>query len=370
MDLMNDKMVKRFSTAFFVAIILVCTAAGKGVQQVETSLGREDGQCAELPAAGNAEYLVGKNTGRKMGKHLPKRIEKTTRSYAVRGEDTLRLDCYAVPEADRARPCLLFVFGGGFVSGIRDNPDYLPFFEYFAHRGYVVISIDYRLGLRKLRDARSKEAVEPSQFVAMLGRAVEMAVEDLYTATGWTVHHAAELGIDTRRVILCGSSAGAVTVLQGEYGLSNRQAAATLPSDFRYAGVIAFAGAILSADSVGLVWHGRPAPIQMFHGDADSNVPYGKLATGGAALYGSERIAGSLDKIGAPYYFYDVSGGTHRWATLPMTECLNEIEIFLNRFVLKRDRIVIHTVQRPVGSDRPETPDFGIADYIRSNFGF
>ena len=49
-------------------------------------------------------------------------IRKETFAYAVRESDTLRLDRYAALTPDsRKRPCLMFLFGGGFMTGTRDN---------------------------------------------------------------------------------------------------------------------------------------------------------------------------------------------------------------------------------------------------------
>ena len=74
-------------------------------------------------------------------------VEKQTFVYAVKQTDTLRLDRYVALTPDsRTKPCLMFVFGGGFVGGRRDNASFLSYFEYYARKGYVVVSIDYRLG--------------------------------------------------------------------------------------------------------------------------------------------------------------------------------------------------------------------------------
>ena len=71
--------------------------------------------------------------------------------YAVKGADSLYLDRYeAVPAVSGARPCMIFVFGGGFVDGTRDDARYVPFFEYMAAKGITVVSIDYRLCLSAL----------------------------------------------------------------------------------------------------------------------------------------------------------------------------------------------------------------------------
>ena len=49
----------------------------------------------------------------------PRKIEKETFVYAVRDADTLRLDRYALLSPDsRAKPCLMFLFGGGGTTGV------------------------------------------------------------------------------------------------------------------------------------------------------------------------------------------------------------------------------------------------------------
>lgn len=50
------------------------------------------------------------------------RIAKYTDLYAVKGADSLFLDRYTAVSVEQndARPCLVFVFGGGFIAGERD----------------------------------------------------------------------------------------------------------------------------------------------------------------------------------------------------------------------------------------------------------
>lgn len=86
----------------------------------------------------------------------PWKIEKTTFAYAVHDADTLRLDRYAALTPDsRLKPCLVFLFGGGFMTGTRDNRRFQPFFDYYARRGFVVVSIDYRLGMEPGKSGRA-----------------------------------------------------------------------------------------------------------------------------------------------------------------------------------------------------------------------
>ena len=213
-------------------------------------------------------------------------VDKTTWLYAVKGTDSLYLDRYAA-EASRETnaPCLIFAFGGGFVGGERDNPAYVPYFEHFARKGYVIVSIDYRLGLRETAGSRPDPAATPEALAERFFAAVDMAVEDLYDATSFIVGQARTWGIDPSAVVASGSSAGAITVLQGEYErCTGSPLSRRLPEGFRYAGIIAFAGAVLEKGPSGPVWREKPAPIQLFHGDADCNVPYDSIGTGGAAL--------------------------------------------------------------------------------------
>ena len=75
---------------------------------------------------------------------------------------------------------MIFVFGGGFAGGVRDNKQYIPYFEFLNDNGYDVVSIDYRLGLKDVKGATDMSVRE---MVTLFNRAVTMAVEDLFSAT-------------------------------------------------------------------------------------------------------------------------------------------------------------------------------------------
>ena len=56
----------------------------------------------------------------------------------------LKLDVY-VPDNDlENRPVYMFIHGGGFQGGTTTNPDIVAMANYFAARGWVFASIDYR----------------------------------------------------------------------------------------------------------------------------------------------------------------------------------------------------------------------------------
>ena len=50
-------------------------------------------------------------------------INRETHLYAVKGADSLYLDHYIAP-VEGKRPCMMFVFGGGFAAGTRNNKMY------------------------------------------------------------------------------------------------------------------------------------------------------------------------------------------------------------------------------------------------------
>ena len=64
-----------------------------------------------------------------------------------------------------------------------------------------------------------------------------------------------------------------------------------LPDGFRYAGVIAFSGAIFSRRGLNYRYD-TPAPTFFLHGTADRLVPYRQIKLLNIGFYGSDRVAG------------------------------------------------------------------------------
>ena len=294
--------------------------------------------------------------------------DRETFVYAVRDGDSLRLDRYpALSSAAGARPCMIFLFGGGFLTGTRDHRRFLPYFRHFTARGCDVVSIDYRLGMKRALDAGP---IDGERFPGVLASTLAMATEDLRDATAFVCRRAAEWGVDPQRILTSGSSAGAMTVLMAEYALCNGDSVFVrhLPEGFRYAGVIAYAGAVYDPSSE-LRWATPPAPLLLFHGDADRNVPYDTVPVpGGGVLFGSAAVARDLAQRGVPYWFVSEAGADHSMAWRPMREHFAEIDAFLDRFVFGGERRRFET--RIVPPDAPERPAvFAIDDYLDANYG-
>lgn len=289
------------------------------------------------------------------------RTEKHTELYSVKGTDSLYLDHYAA-DVEGLRPCMIFVFGGGFATGTRDRDIYHDYYRMLVERGIDVVAIDYRLGM--------KDVSNPGIFetISLMKSSVRMAVEDLFDATVFVLGKAAEWNIDPNCIIASGSSAGAITVLQAENNICNRtDMTRVLPEGFNYAGIISFAGAIYSTSGKP-EWKGSPAPILLFHGNSDMNVPYRKAVLLGIGFYGSDFIAEQLSEMRSPYLFYSVKYEDHYLAETPMTQNLDTISAFIDDYVIGGARICkteyVEFLDRPV-----RKTDFSLFDYIGSNYG-
>jgi hypothetical protein len=256
-------------------------------------------------------------------------IKKQSFIYSVKDTTELGLDMYSISDEkmNGKRPCVVFIFGGAFIGGRRDDSLYNRYFNSLAENNYVVVSISYRLGLRGVKNV-SKLNIKP------LRKAIEMAVEDTYDATNWILANADKYGIDTSKIILSGSSSGAITALMSDYGKRNStDSSRKLSPGFEYAGVMAFAGAILSFDW-GLKYKTAPPPVLLFHGSADNMVPYNKIRFLNKGFYGSAWIANKFKEKGYPYSIYRAVDLGHEEALLPMIYQIPRILDFINTFII------------------------------------
>lgn len=283
--------------------------------------------------------------------------------YATHNGEKLYLDRYMLDdEADTPRPCMIFAFGGGFVKGVRNHEYYSIFFDRLAREGIVVVSIDYRLGLKNLN--------ADGGMVAMIGifdNAVNMAVEDLYCATNFVIANSDEWAVDTTKIMLSGSSAGAITAVQAEWMRCNGAwRAKVLPEGFRYAGVVSCAGAIFSTDGKPK-FASQPAPMLLFHGTSDRNVPYDHASMFGVGFYGSAYIVKQLERLDSPYWFYSAEYMDHRMAGIPFIYECDIIMQFIRDFVIRGEALQIHTDLVFLNGDKQPTR-FKVMDYIRANY--
>ncbi len=291
--------------------------------------------------------------------------KKHTYLYAEKSGQKLYMDHY-VANAEGERGCVVFMFGGAFAKGTRDNQAYATYFKELAEAGYDVISIDYRLGLKMLE--KKEQEFTLSDMIGALYGSIDMAVEDLYSATLYILDNAKKWKIDTDKIVISGSSAGAISVLQAEYEICNRaENAAVLPEDFRYAGVISFAGALFSLNGEPQ-WAQKPAPIMLFHGNSDNQVPYKKATLLGTGFYGSQFIVNQLDKLSSPYWFYAVKYANHDLSVTPMRNNLVHIKEFLKDYVEQGSKKPRTTSVADTAYPKRQT-SFSVDDYLKANYG-
>jgi acetyl esterase/lipase len=119
-------------------------------------------------------------------------IEVLTNLSYRDGSAACRLDLALPKDRRSARPAIVVIHGGGWIEGDKssfstaDGP--MPgSIREFARRGFVAATINYRL---------SREATYPA------------GLEDCRLAVRWLRDHAAEYGIDSKRMGAYGNSAG------------------------------------------------------------------------------------------------------------------------------------------------------------------
>lgn len=272
--------------------------------------------------------------------------EPSTYLFAQKDSVSLFMDIYdpapgSPTELDgTAKPSVLFIFGGGFVMGARNEASYLPWFRRLTADGYRVISIDYRLGLRGVKKMGIAQ-------VDILENAINLVVEDLFSATKYLIDNAAELGIDPERIVISGSSAGAISALQAEYTICNGGALASmLPEGFNYAGVMAFAGAILSRQGA-VKFAKEPCPVFLAHGTADKLVPYDKIGFMNLRFAGAKQIAAALEKAGSNYNVLRFPGRGHEIAAAMIPLYREELRFLETNVSGGYKRIVDATINDP-----------------------
>lgn len=226
-----------------------------------------------------------------------------TLTYAIKGADTLWMHHYA-PQGAANGTTVLFVHGGSFTGG--DPLNQKPFAEGMTRRGYRVLVLKYRLYLKG--KSFGCETATPEKL-----KAIQTAIEDVEDAGNYIVQQARTLGIDTTRLFLAGSSAGAEAVLNAVF---NPFAPKGASPQRRYRGVLAFAGALLDP---GTLTERAWVPLLLMHGTRDQLVPYGTAAhrfcratnPGWLMMFGSRSILEEARRRGLPAVLYAYEGGGH-----------------------------------------------------------
>ncbi|WKZ67864.1 MAG: alpha/beta hydrolase fold domain-containing protein [Flavobacteriales bacterium] len=141
--------------------------------------------------------------------------------------DTLRLDIYKpIGNPDTQRPLVVCAHGGSWLAGCKDEPNgIVQLAQQFVKRGYVVASINYRLGWHKddyVSDpvAGYPPSLWPEAYRALYAadtleimRAIYRGMQDMKGAIRYMKERAPQDSVCVEKVFVAGESAGAFIAL-------------------------------------------------------------------------------------------------------------------------------------------------------------
>jgi acetyl esterase/lipase len=229
-------------------------------------------------------------------------------TYLTAGNYELKLDIYKRRDTTGPQPTVIFIHGGGWVAGTKEQSlmSVMPWFE----MGWNVVNVEYRLG---------KVALAPA------------AVEDCLCALRYIATQAKTYDIDTTRLVVTGESAGghlALTtgMIPESAGLDRQCSGAPLPKvaaiidwygivdvndlldgDNRKTYAVQWLGSLSNREEVARrvspLTYVRPGlpPVLAIQGDADPTVPYRH----------SVRLTAALTKAGVANQLVTIPGGKH-----------------------------------------------------------
>ena len=231
----------------------------------------------------------------------------------VERDSSLCLDVYKpeTPRADKA--AVLMAFGGGFFSGERNNNQMKRWASALLEHGFTVISIDYRLGFKDSDFVANHSRL--LQLPDLFMHCIDIAVQDCAAAVAWVCSNAGMLDIDPSKLILTGSSAGAITILQLDYYRANSMSGASaLPAGWKPVAVIPYSGGVMCRDSK-LKYATDPAPTMLLHGTKDRIVTYKSIGLPfGKKMHGGKKMDKALTRQDIPHWFIRFDGIGHEVA--------------------------------------------------------
>jgi poly(3-hydroxybutyrate) depolymerase len=256
----------------------------------------------------------------------------------------LKMDIY-LPACDTAtnRALIIFAHGGSFVTGDKADPEYVQTATALARLGYVVASINYRLGFEQ-----TFPAIQYS-----FNSAIIRGLHDGRAAIRFMRHNALNggntYGIDPNQIFFGGVSAGGIIALHLAY--QNLQSEMTMncggqagtncnsvegnsnnlnvPSTVR--AIVSIAGGIRDLNWI----TNNDVPCALFHGTNDQTVPYGSGTFGGYfPVHGSSAIAARCSATNTTHCFKPMYGQDHIITNLAYVDTVAVImRNFLEHFV-------------------------------------
>ncbi|HAA11500.1 MAG TPA: esterase [Cytophagales bacterium] len=237
--------------------------------------------------------------------------------------ESLKLDIYSPHDDTENRPLFMFIHGGGFRGGSKQQDDIVNIAHYFASRGWVFISVAYRK-MGKIGTLPQEwidnipnlpaDVEDPEQYLAMYP-----AHRDTKAALRWIMSQKEDHKINEDYVTVGGASAGAVQAIT--LGISNvedyRDELTTdqdpslftthLDETYEIKTIIDFWGSKSGLDALEFNYgHQRfdanDPPMLIIHGTADGTVAFSK----------AEELKAIYESNGVAFEFYPLEGGGHK----------------------------------------------------------
>jgi putative heme-binding domain-containing protein len=278
----------------------------------------------------------------KRGQQLPQGTKAVRNlEYVPGGHERQKLDLYLPEKSSGPLPVIVWIHGGAWLGGNKDNPSGLE----FVTRGYALAGINYRL---------SQHAKFPAQ------------IEDCKAAIRWLRANAKTYNLDPNHIGVWGASAGGHLVamlgvtggakeLEGKEGNLNQSSRVQCVVDWFGPADLAKMGEQSGSDSQ--VKHDAPdspeskliggpilenkdkanqaspvnyvtkeaAPFLIMHGDKDRVVPYAQ----------SEELAAALKKAGVEVTLKKVEGAGHGGREFNTPDNRKLIEAFFDKHLKK-----------------------------------
>ena len=260
-------------------------------------------------------------------------VRKTTHVYAQglfspswgsadEEPNDLLMDVYEPLDAPVDRPLMMFIHGGGFFGGSRKGGAGEAFGEFFAARGFVAASIDYRLAKHhgsvptdwtQLVMGKYEKGRRSDQLLAMYP-----AARDAKAALRWLVAERERFGINPEYITVAGGSAGAYLAVmvgvsdKGDFldeldASSDPTLSSTNPGEiFEVDTVLDFWGGAAHLDMLALIdgknrFDANDPSLMIVHGTEDPVVPYTS----------AETLAEYYQTAGSDYTLHPIVGGGH-----------------------------------------------------------
>lgn len=232
----------------------------------------------------------------------------------------LKLDIYYPENNSTNRPVYLFIHGGGFTMGDKQDAFLPDIANYYASRGWVFISINYRL-----RDDFGTVPQEWLDFANTLpsnARSIIIAqyppMRDAKAAMRWVIANAATYNINTDFITVGGGSAGAMTAIttgisepedyRDELSVTQDPTLSTtnLNQNFKVETIIDFWGSKANLDVFELVYGNQrfdsnDPSMLIVHGTNDTTVPFSNAVD----------LKTICETNSIPHAFYPLQGQGH-----------------------------------------------------------